>query len=214
MRITLLNKFLLCFVVVFFVCLQTGVAKSGDIVSLREYAENLFDREYKIFSDDSLSKIERINKTKDFINSNFYLDWMAKYALGRNRKGLTQDKINEFSHIYSDFIIETYSELSTSYRGEKSVLKQVLEIDDGLFIVSTEIIRPTSTRRNKVEYLIHRTEHEDTPYLVGDIIAEGISMLNSHQAEFNSVISEEGIDELILHLLERVDSIKAGRKEN
>lgn len=64
----------------------------------------------------------------------------------------------------------------------------------------------------KIDYLIHKLENETkNPYRIGDIITEGISVLNSQQSEFNGVISSREIDALITELkqkLEKPEEIK------
>ncbi|MDC0864882.1 ABC transporter substrate-binding protein [Rickettsiaceae bacterium] len=204
MKSSLFIKIVLGFVV-FLLPYTVSVARTNNITELESYIDNVLSEGYKIFNDNTLSEYQKIDKTKSFIKKYFYLGWMAKSSLGRNRRSLSKQKIEEFSHVYSNFIIETYSELSSSHDGEKAIIKQVIEIDDSLFIVSTEIVRPGRPRAYKVEYLVHKINSDNgkSSYLLGDVITEGVSMLNSQQAEFGNVIAEEGIDALISDLRKR-----------
>lgn len=176
---------------------------------LKIYIEKLIDDGYKTFNDKTISNSERTNKARKLIGSHLHLDWMAKYTLGRHRRVISKNKINEFSKVYSQFVIKAYTDLSTSYNGEKAVLRNIRQIDDDMFIVNMEIVKPSGQHPIKIDYLIHKidTDKKD-PYRIGDIITEGISILNSQQAEFNSVISNRGIDALIDDLRSRTEYSK------
>jgi len=197
MRIVLFTAFIVLFY-------SSSAYASSEVQELKVYVENLIDKGYEIFNDQTLSDTERTDKSRQLIRSHLHLDWMAKHTLGRHRRVISKNKIAEFSKIYSQFVVKAYTDLSTSYNGEKAVLKKIRQINDDMFIVNTEILRPGGQLPIKVDYLVHKIENgiEDI-YLIGDIITEGISILNSQQAEFNSVISSRGIDGLITDLQSR-----------
>lgn len=182
------------------------VSANNDTEDLKKYVEDLIDEGYKLVHDESLTAVQRHKKSSRLIRSHLYLDWMAKYTLGRNRRIISDDKIAEFARIYSKFVVKVYADLSSNYSGEKAMLKNVKQIDDDMFIVNMEIVRPSGQHAIKIDYLIHKLENKTKrPYRIGDIITEGISILNSQQSEFNSVISSRGIDALILDLKQRLE---------
>ena len=168
---------------------------------LRKYVTNLINDGYKLFNNAKISKAERDKKSAQLLKDNLYLEWMAKYSLGRHRRTLTDDKINEFVLVYSKFVVKAYVDLTHHYNGEKARLKMVKQVDDDMFLVNMEILTPGSNSPIRVDYLVHQLENQkNQPFKVADIITEGISILNSQQAEFNNVISSQGIDALIADL--------------
>lgn len=178
---------------------------SNDVDDLKKYVKDLIDEGYELVHDNSLTESQRYKKSSRLIRSHLHLDWMAEYTLGRNRRMIPDDKIAEFIKIYSQFVVKVYADLSSNYNGEKAVLKNVKQIDDDMFIVNMEIVRPSGQQPVKIDYLIHKIENgTKTPYRIGDIITEGISILNSQQSEFNSVISSRGIDALIAELKQKI----------
>jgi phospholipid transport system substrate-binding protein len=192
----------------------TPSVRADDTQELKSYVENLINEGYKIVSDENLSQPQKYKKSSILIKSNLYLDWMAKYVLGRNRRVISDDKITEFIKIYSDFVVKVYADLSGNYDGEKAILKNVKKVDDNMFIVSMEIERPSGQSAVRVEYLVHKLENKTkNPYLVGDVITEGISILNSQQSEFNSIISSQGIDVLIMDLKKRLEGANSPTPE-
>ena len=179
---------------------------SNDVKNLKKYVEDLINEGYELVHNNSLTTAQRYENTSELIRSYLYLDWMAEYTLGRNRRMMSSEKIAEFTTIYSKFVVKVYADLSSSYNGEKAILTNVKQIDDNMFIVNMEIVRPACQQSIKMDYLIHKLENQSTdPYKIGDIITEGISILNSQQSEFSSVISLRGIDALIKELNQKIE---------
>ena len=174
---------------------------------LKSYVQTLLKESYDLFHDDSLTKSEKKIKSARIIRSHLYLDWMAKQALGRNRLTMPPEKLNEFIKVYSDFVVMAYSDLVANYSGESAVLLNVKPVNDELFLVNTEVRDTTGKPPTRINYLVHKLPDSKATgkFLVGDIIAEGISILNSQQSEFNSVILSRGIDSLISDLKKRTN---------
>ncbi len=188
---------------------------SQDTNDLKIYIETLIDEGYTTFNDPKLSDAQKNTTARELIRSHLYLDWMANYALGRHRRSISSAKLDEFIKVYSQFVIKAYSDLSSSYSGEKSVLKNIRQIEDDMFIINMEILRPSGQSPIKVDYLVHKIDgNKKDPYRISDIITEGISILNSQQAEFNSVISTRGIDSLIDELRNRTYSKKESSRNS
>jgi phospholipid transport system substrate-binding protein len=136
---------------------------------------------------------------------NLDLEWMAKYSLGRHRKELNMPQIKDFTKIYSTYVIKTYSDLVRNYKGQKAVIKKVAQLDKSEFIVKTEVVQ-NGQPPLKVDYLVRNiSTNAKKPILrISDIITEGVSMVNSQQAEFNSIFSNEGFDSLVNQLKKKI----------
>lgn len=181
---------------------------------LKDYITKLIDDGYTLFNDDKVSIVERNRKIEKLLHDNLYLEWMAKYSLGRHRRTISNDKISEFIAIYSKFVVKAYVDLTHHYNGEKAKLKAVKKFDDDMFLVYMEIIKPGSNSPIRVDYLVHQLEGvEDNPFRVADIITEGISILNSQQAEFNNIIANQGIDALIIDLQSKIANNSSALKK-
>lgn len=180
----------------------------GDVEELKRYVDDLITKGYNIVNDPTLTEDQKVASSSSLLRANLHLDWMADYSLGRNKRGLSAQKIREFREVYSKFVVQAYASLSKSYSGVKAVVKKVTKIDDNMFIISMEILKKDSDTPVKVDYMVHKLEKTKTnPYKVGDVVTEGVSILNSQQSEFNSIITNQGIDGLISNLKEKI-SIK------
>jgi phospholipid transport system substrate-binding protein len=195
----LINTILLC---LYLFIVPASALAQDEAVALTNYMNSLISEGYKIVSDPSASSEQKFKRSSEMIKANLHLDWMAKYSLGRNKRALSPEKLKEFVDVYTKFVVNAYADLSRHYNGEKAVVKKVKIIDDKMFIVNMEIVKTDSASPIKVDYLIHQLDNG--AYKVADIITEGVSILNSQQSEFNSVISSQGIDALIADLKEKV----------
>lgn len=179
----------------------TPASAADETVKLKEYVHKLINDGYQLFNDTSISETERLRRSAELIRVNLDSEWMAKYTLGRHRKSLNQAQMREFIEAYSKFIVKVYSDLSKNYNGEKAIIKRVNQLDKDRFIVSIEIVKPTDQSIISVEYLVHQGDSKSgRPFQVADVITEGVSIISSQQAEFDSIIRAQGIDALITDL--------------
>ena len=88
------------------------VSAQNDTEQLKIYVDNLITQGYNIVNDAALSGDEKIKRSSTLIRANLHLDWMAHYSLGRHKKTISTQKIQEFTEVYSKFIVQAYAELS------------------------------------------------------------------------------------------------------
>jgi phospholipid transport system substrate-binding protein len=180
---------------------NVGAYADSDMEDLQKYVQHVVDEGYSIVADKSLNLEQRKAKSALVIRDSLYLEWMAKYTLGRHRKDLAEEKLQEFIRAYSDYVVQAYADLSKNYNGQKLVFVNTRELDEDVFLVKTQIVNPKSTDSLKVDYLVHKTfKNGAKEYLIGDIITEGVSILNSQQSEFSNILAEQGVDALIANL--------------
>lgn len=190
-----------------FVPIANVIAADADVKALEIYVKKLISDGEKLFNNKKISEEDREKQVAELLRKNLNLEWMAKYSLGRNRRTVSDAKLQEFTSVYSTFVINTYVELSKNYKGEDAELKSVKKLDEDLFMVSMEISNPRNSQSYKIDYLVHEYENskdKEGRFKVSDIISEGVSVLNAQQSEFNSILSGQGIDVLIAELKTKV----------
>lgn len=165
---------------------------------LEDYVDDLMTKTHNLLADESLDDNQTEKEVAKLLRQNMHLEWMAKQSLGRNIRNITKDQLKEFIYVYSNFVVESYSRLTNSYKGEKGVLLRIKEIRDNLYMVDTEVVSPSDGTVYSTKYLVHKiTRDGKAQFLVGDVITEGVSILDSQRSEFHHVINERGIDYLI-----------------
>jgi phospholipid transport system substrate-binding protein len=168
---------------------------------LKIYIDKLIAEVSKVLNDQSANEGAKIAKSQDLLVSNLDLSWMAKYTLGRYRKGLTQSQIDNFIQIYSKYVTISYTDLVKNYKGEQWKIVNIHKIDEDSFIVTMTITKSQNQPTIKVEYFVRQVQNNNQHvYKVSDIITEGVSMINSQQAEFTNILENSGFDALITQL--------------
>ncbi|RYE06075.1 MAG: phospholipid-binding protein MlaC [Rickettsiaceae bacterium] len=174
-------------------------------VSIDEYVTRIVDEASKLLSDSQISESQKISQSRKLMANNLDLEWMAEHSLGRHKKNLSSAQISQFGKIYSDYVIKTYSNLISNYKGQKTIVKRVIQLVQGKeYLVKTEVIQ--NGQPVKVDYLVRYVSQEKTNEIVpkiSDIITEDISILHSQQQEFSSVINSKGFDTLITELKQK-----------
>lgn len=199
-----INRILLCISILVYNPLAYA---DKDTEMLKVYINQLISDGYNIANDTNLTNNEQVKCSSTLISANLHLDWMAKYTLGRHQKSLSDTQRKEFIEVYSKFIVQSYADLLKNYSDTKAAIKTVKKVDDNVFLVSMEIVNKDSESPVVVDYLVHKlTNNKQNPYKVGDIITEGISLLNSQQTEFNNVIANNGINALISNLKDKLST--------
>lgn len=173
---------------------------------VKQYVDQLVTEASNVLNDTTLTESVKLTKSSALISANLDLDWMAKYTLGRHKKELSESQINAFTHIYSQYVTKTYSDLVKNYKGERAKIKKVYSLNNNEeFIVNTEIIKNYGQPALKVDYLVRKVaKNADNNFKISDVITEGVSMVNSQQAEFNSIILNSGFDSLITNLKKKL----------
>lgn len=135
-----------------------------------------------------------------------YFDY--KYAaykvVGSHLKKTTREQRNEFVATFKNYLVNAYGHILFEYD------QQELEILDNAHFTDKKIISIPVRIRDENEQVTQiafklRKNKKTGQWKVFDVIAEGISMLNTKQSEFNELIHKKGIDHVI-NLLKQKNS--------
>jgi phospholipid transport system substrate-binding protein len=159
---------------------------------LGDYVNGLLQNFFTIAKDANLSEDNKVEKVRSLLSQNLDFDWMAKFTLGRYRRGMPEAQIEDFAQVYKRYLLTTYGNAVRQYKGENVENKAVQTIGENEFVVKTSIIKANQEPLN-VDYLVRQTGKD---YRVFDVVTEGISLINSQQSEFASVIGSSGLDRL------------------
>lgn len=178
----------------------SSFANSDD--SVMEYVESLIKETFSILKDESFSTEQKIELSEKLISNNMDLKWVSKFVLGKYRRTLSKEQIEDFTNIYSEYIVKSYSSAVKGFKDQTLEVKKQKKINSSDFAVKTLLIAKDADPL-RIEYLIRRMN--DGNFKVFDVVTEGVSLINSHQAEFSSTLMKENFDELKKDLHEKID---------
>lgn len=195
--------------VLFFSLYSLLVSANEDVISdpnqvIRSVSANTFAR---ISAEKSLLK-ERPEHIQVIITEELIPYFDYKYAaykvMGPHLKKTTKEQRNAFVAAFKDYLINAYGHILLEYDQQKFEIidnKQFMEKS----IISIPVrVHDTTDKKTQIAFKLRKNK-KTGQWKVFDVIAEGISMLNTKQSEFNELIYKKGIDHVI-ELLEKKNS--------
>ena len=148
----------------------------------------------------NLTKEERIEELKKIAADTVDIKGIGFYSLGTHRKGLSKEKINEYSKVFEEYFMTSFSSRLAEYSNPIIEVNSKEKINENYTIVSSTLVATDKRPEIKIEWRIY-TKNPEKP-LIRDLIIEGLSLARTQKEEFNSIIqSADGdIEALILNL--------------
>ena len=171
----------------------------ADDTAIQTYVHKLMNESLAVLNDSNMDHQAKTTKVKEMLANNMDSTWMARFTLGRLIKTLDESQASSFITVYKSYVISSYANAVSQYKGEKVEIQSVQNMDEEFSIVKTEVYKSDGNTIN-VNYLVHKV---DGQYKVCDVITEGISLINSERSEYTSVIASQGINALIEDLRNR-----------
>ena len=103
-------------------------------------------------------------------------------------------------------MINTYGPKFRNYKGEKFEIKNISN-QAKYFSVKTFFHPKKPDPAISIEFRVKKRADSNN-YLILDIIAEGVSLIETQRSEFGSVIANDGIEKFMINLQERIKKLK------
>lgn len=126
------------------------------------------------------------------------IDYSARLVLGRAGRGLPQEKIDQFSEVMSELLINRYAQglLHFSSKVDLRVLPQRGELNEKMTRVRSRVKLPTGGEA-PVDYVFRKTADGWKAF---DVIVEGISYVTTYRNQIMPEVQANGIDNVIARL--------------
>ena len=132
------------------------------------------------------TKEERIEELKQIALDTVDIKGIGFYSLGKHRKNLTSDKKKEYSKVFKDYFLNSFSSRLAEYSNPVIEVNSKEQINDNYTIVSSTLAATDKRPAIKIDWRIY-TKNPDKP-LIRDLIIEGLSLARTQKEEFNSII--------------------------
>lgn len=161
-----------------------------------------YNSELKVFIDNMAVNFDRINDIKDenewtdsaykYANEILDIKWISNFILGKHRRTLNKEQIDEFVRYYSVYLLKNYLDTLALFSKENISITSIRESKKDTYFVGLNI----KTKDNEIKTELRIVKKKNIFYIT-DIIAEGVSFINSQRNEINSFIDNNGFDALI-----------------
>lgn len=146
--------------------------------------------------------LERQKRMKKVVDQRF--DWasMARSAMGRYWRDLSDAQRADFTAIFSELIEKTYMTKVEGYSGEK-ILYRGDKVDGAYGVVDVAIV----TLRGANISVSYRVLQKGEEWLVYDVSIEGVSLVNNYRSQIGSILNRSSYGELMDRLRAKVASL-------
>ncbi len=165
----------------YFLTLSNSSSIEADV-----FVQSTVNRASKILSE-NLSKDEKISKLKIIAEETVDIKGIGFYTLGSIRKKLDDDQKKEYSKLFREYFLKSFSSRLSEYTNpEIDVLsKEVLSEN---YTIVNSLLKGTSERPEvKIDWRVY-TKNPENP-LIRDLIIEGLSLARTQKEEFGSILN-------------------------
>ena len=189
----MIKKYFLAFCILIFTSLLN---LNTNAIEPDVFVQSTVNRAADTLSGD-LSKEQRIVELKKIAADTVDIKGIGFYSLGKHRKNLSDDKINEYSEVFQEYFMTSFSSRLAEYSNPIIEVNSKEKINENYTIVSSTLVATEKRPEIKIEWRIY-TKNPDKP-LIRDLIIEGLSLARTQKEEFNSIIqSADGDIEALL----------------
>lgn len=190
-------------------CFSASAAEKVERSNPYDMVHSVADLTFKRFAQEQAEIKKNPNILKDIVREELmpYVDYRyaAFKVIGhKNFKNTTKEQRLVFSQVFLEYLVTSYAQVFTLYNNQVVEFEPAQSIEKQKIVsVKTKIIesgRPPIDISFRVR-LIKKTNE----WKAYDMVAEGISLLDSKQAELTGLIRQKGIEHVTNMLKEKSD---------
>ncbi len=127
----------------------------------------------------------------------------AFMVLGKHFKSVPKEKMGEYLSVFRQYLITTYAVAMGYYDNQTVVFQPESDFADEKSVTVRAVIQDPVRPEIKIAFKV-RKDARTNAWKAYDMVAEGISMLNSKRSEFESILRTDGIDAVIALMREKI----------
>jgi phospholipid transport system substrate-binding protein len=157
------------------------------------------DQVLEVLAKKDLSVDQRVRQIEEITYDRFDFATISRLVLARRWKSLSSEQREEFVEQFKIQLSRSYGTRITRYEQEQVAILGSRVEPRGDVTVSTRIKGGTADGIG-VDYRLRR---RDGPWLVIDVIIEGVSLVSSYRSQFKEILGHDGPEELLKQLREK-----------
>ncbi len=155
------------------------------------FVQSTVNRASKLLSE-NISKEEKIKQLKLIAKDTVDIKGIGFYTLGPTRKIITNEQKSEYSKLFEQYFLKSFSSRLAEYTNPEINVYQKEKLNDNYTIVNSTLKATAERPEIQIDWRIY-TKNPDKP-LIRDLIIEGLSLARTQKEEFNSVLQSNNGD--------------------
>ena len=155
------------------------------------FVQSTVNRASQILSK-NISKEQKINELKFIAKETVDIKGIGFYSLGSARKNLDDNQKNQYSELFEDYFLKSFSSRLAEYTNPKIEVQGKKILNKNYSIVNSLLIGTPERPEVKIDWRVY-TKNPDSP-LIRDLIIEGLSLARTQKEEFSSILNSNNND--------------------
>ncbi len=177
----------LFFIIIFYIISSINVYSIEPDV----FVQSTVNRASKILSE-NITKDMKMDKLKEIAIETVDIKGIGFYTLGSIRKTLDQTQKEQYSNLFRDYFLKTFSSRLAEYTNPEIDVYSKEKLNENYTIVNS-LLKGTSERPEiKINWRIY-TKNAENPK-IRDLIIEGLSLARTQKEEFASILNSNDGD--------------------
>ena len=140
----------------------------------------------------NISKEDKMNELKLIAKDTVDIKGIGLYTLGSFRKNLSKSQKNEYSNLFENYFLKTFSSRLSEYTNPKIEVTDKKVLNKNYTIVNSVLVGTSERPEVKIDWRIY-TKNPENP-LIRDLIIEGLSLVRTQKEEFSSILNSNNGD--------------------
>ena len=140
----------------------------------------------------NISKEDKMNELKLIAKDTVDIKGIGLYTLGSFRKNLSESQKNEYSGLFENYFLKTFSSRLSEYTNPKIDVTDKKVLNKNYTIVNSVLVGTSERPEVKIDWRIY-TKNPENP-LIRDLIIEGLSLVRTQKEEFSSILNSNNGD--------------------
>ena len=155
------------------------------------FVQSTVNRASQILSK-NISKEEKINQLKSIAKETVDIKGVGFYSLGAARKNLSDSQKIEYSKLFEDYFLKSFSSRLAEYTNPEIEVNNKKVLNKNYTIVNSVLVGTSERPEVKIDWRVYTKDPENP--LIRDLIIEGLSLARTQKEEFSSILSSNNGD--------------------
>jgi phospholipid transport system substrate-binding protein len=161
-----------------------------------DVAQSMVSRAIAVMANKAVPVVQRRQELRAAIESSFDFTEMSRSALGYHWRGITPAQRTEFTQLFTAFIEDAYLSKIQDYSGQQVQFTGQTTLGPGYTQINSMLVQ-SGKNPIAVNYLLLQ---KNNSWKIYDVTVDAISIISNYRNQFNRVINQNGIDQLMADL--------------
>ena len=135
----------------------------------------------------NISKEKKINQLKSIAKETVDIKGVGFYSLGSARKNLNDSQKIEYSKLFEDYFLKSFSSRLAEYTNPEIEVNDKKVLNKNYTIVNSLLVGTSERPEVKIDWRVYTKDPENP--LIRDLIIEGLSLARTQKEEFSSILN-------------------------